>query len=69
MNTYREILQDSVVLDKVREELGNTLSEEELKDKTGIFDRSDSQILDVRVMDTNPQRAAFTVDREEPNHV
>lgn len=69
MNTYREILQDSVVLDKVREELGKTLAEEELKDKTKMFDRSDSQILSVRVMDTNPQRAVFIVDREEPNHV
>lgn len=62
INTYRDIIQDSVVLDKVREELGNTFTEEELINKMEIFIQSDSQIFGIRAIDTNPQRAALIVD-------
>ncbi|MFL2099700.1 YveK family protein [Desemzia sp. FAM 23989] len=62
INTYRDIIQDPVVLDKVQEELGDRFSEEELKDKMEIIIQSDSQIFGIRVMDTNPQRAALIAD-------
>lgn len=62
INTYRDIIQDPVVLDKVQEELGDRFSEEELRDKMEIIIQSDSQIFGIRVMDTNPQRAALIAD-------
>ena len=62
INTYRDIIQDSVVLDKVREKLGNTISEEDLINKMEIFIQSDSQIFGIRVIDTDPQQAALIAD-------
>ncbi|MBM6615848.1 capsular biosynthesis protein [Desemzia sp. RIT804] len=62
IHTYRDIIQDPVVLDKVREELGSIFSEEDLRDKMEIVIQSDSQIFGIRVVDTNPKRAALIAD-------
>lgn len=62
INTYRDIIQDPIVLDKVREELGNTLSEEELKGKMEVITQTDSQIFSIQVVDADPERAALIAD-------
>ncbi|SIO17764.1 Capsular polysaccharide biosynthesis protein [Carnobacterium alterfunditum] len=58
INTYRDIIEDPVVIDKVINELGNTLSEVELQKKIEIITQEDSQIFGIKVTDTNPNRAA-----------
>lgn len=62
INTYRDIIQDTIVLDKVRQELDNTLSEEELKGKMEVITQTDSQIFSIRVEDADPMRAALIAD-------
>lgn len=62
INTYRDIIQDPIVLDKVRDELGNTLSEEELKGKMEVITQTDSQIFSIQVVDADPGRAALIAD-------
>lgn len=58
INTYRDIIEDPVVIDKVLTELGSTLSEVELQQKVEIMTQDDSQIFGIKVTDTDPQRAA-----------
>lgn len=62
INTYRDIIQDPFVLDKVRNELGNTLSEEELKGKMEVITQTDSQIFSIQVVDADPRRAVLIAD-------
>lgn len=58
INTYRDIIEDPVVIDKVITELGNTLSEVDLQKKVEIMTQDDSQIFGIKVTDTDPKRAA-----------
>ena len=58
INTYRDIIEDPVVIDKVINELGNTLSEVELQQKVDVITQDDSQIFGIKVTDTDPNRAA-----------
>lgn len=58
INTYRDIIEDPVVIDKVINELGNTMSEVELQQKVDVITQDDSQIFGIKVTDTNPNRAA-----------
>ncbi|WP_373472033.1 YveK family protein [Carnobacterium alterfunditum] len=58
INTYRDIIEDPVVIDKVINELGNTLTGVELQKKIEIITQEDSQIFGIKVTDTNPNRAA-----------
>ncbi len=58
INTYRDIIEDPVVIDKVVEELGNTLSDDELQQKVDVITQDDSQIFGIKVTDTDPNRAA-----------
>lgn len=62
INTYRDIIQDPVVLNKVQTALDNTVSEEELRSKMEIVTQSDSQIFGIQVVDSNPRQAALTAD-------
>ncbi|AEB30090.1 putative capsular polysaccharide biosynthesis protein YwqC [Carnobacterium sp. 17-4] len=58
INTYRDIIEDPVVIDKVINELGNTMSEVELQQKVEVITQDDSQIFGIKVTDTDPNRAA-----------
>lgn len=58
INTYRDIIEDPVVIDKVRNELENNLSENELQQKIDVITQDDSQIFGIKVTDTDPNRAA-----------
>ncbi|WP_407392178.1 YveK family protein [Carnobacterium jeotgali] len=58
INTYRDIIEDPVVIDKVLNELGNTMSEVELQQKVDVITQEDSQIFGIKVTDTDPNRAA-----------
>lgn len=58
INTYRDIIEDPVVIDKVINELGNTMSDVELQQKVDVITQDDSQIFGIKVTDTNPNRAA-----------
>jgi len=58
INTYRDIIEDPVIVDKVINDLGNTLAEIELQKKVEIITQEDSQIFGIKVTDTDPKRAA-----------
>lgn len=58
INTYRDIIEDPVVTDKVINQLGSTLTEVELKKKVEFITQEDSQIFGIKVIDTDPNRAA-----------
>lgn len=58
INTYRDIIEDPVVIDKVINELGTDLSEVDLQKKVDIITQDDSQIFGIKVTDTDPDRAA-----------
>lgn len=62
INTYRDIIQDPVVLDEVQSALNNTVSENELRAKMEIVTQSDSQIFGIQVVDSEPQQAALIAD-------
>lgn len=62
INTYRDIIQDPFVLDKVRQELGNTISKEELTGKMEVITQPDSQIFSIQIVDADPNRAAMIAD-------
>lgn len=57
INTYRDIIEDPVVIDKVINELGTDFSEVELQNKVDIITQDDSQIFGIKVTDTDPERA------------
>lgn len=58
INTYRDIIEDPVVIDRVIYELGTDLSEIELQSKIDIITQDDSQIFGIKVTDSDPTRAA-----------
>lgn len=58
INTYRDILTDSVVIDQVLSELDEPLTEEALIEKMSIVIQEDSQIFKIEVVDEDPERAA-----------
>ena len=58
INTYRDIIEDPVVIDRVINELGTDLSEIELQSKIDIITQDDSQIFGIKVTDSDPTRAA-----------
>ena len=58
ISTYRDIIEDPVVIDKVINELGTGLSEMELQSKIDIITQDDSQIFGIKVTDSDPNRAA-----------
>lgn len=58
INTYRDILTDSVVIDQVLNELDEPLTEEALIEKMSIVIQEDSQIFKIEVVDDSPERAA-----------
>lgn len=62
INTYRDIIQDPVVLNEVQTVLNNSISEDELKENLEIVTQSDSQIFSIQVTDSNPNRAALIAD-------
>ena len=58
INTYRDILTDSVVIDQVLNQLDEPLTEEALIEKMSIVIQEDSQIFKIEVVDEDPERAA-----------
>lgn len=62
INTYRDIIKDSVVVDAVLKKVGGSLSETELSQKIEIVIQSDSQIFGIKITDTSPERAAEIAD-------
>lgn len=62
INTYRDIIQDPVVLNEVQSALDYTVSEEELRNKMEIVTQSDSQIFGIQVVDSDPRQAALIAD-------
>lgn len=62
INTYRDILTDSVVIDQVLRELNEPLTAEELIDKMTIVIQEDSQIFKIEVVDESPETAAEIAD-------
>ncbi|MBM6614815.1 capsular biosynthesis protein [Desemzia sp. RIT804] len=62
INTYRDILTDSVVIDQVLNELDEPLTEQALIEKMSIVIQEDSQIFRIEVVDESPERAAMIAD-------
>lgn len=62
INTYRDIIQDPVVLNEVQDALNNSISEDELKENMEIVTQSDSQIFTVQVTNSDPNQAALIAD-------
>lgn len=62
INTYRDIIEDPVILDHVIADMDSPMSIEELRKKIKVLIQSDSQIFGIEVTDTNPDRAADLAD-------
>lgn len=58
INTYRDVINDPVVLDEVREQLSFEMSEGELLNRVTVQIQQDSQIFGVRVTGDSPAKAA-----------
>lgn len=58
INTYRDIIEDPVILDRVLEIVDVSYSTEELREKITILTSTDSQIFKVEVKDTDSFRSA-----------
>lgn len=58
INTYRDIIEDPIILDEVATTVNVSFSTEELRDKITIITSPDSQIFGIEVTDTDPSRAA-----------
>lgn len=58
INTYRDIIEDPVILNQVRENLNSTKSIDELRDDIQVVIQEDSQIFVIRGTDTVPEKAA-----------
>ncbi|MDN6625813.1 MAG: Wzz/FepE/Etk N-terminal domain-containing protein [Pisciglobus halotolerans] len=75
INTYTDIIQDPLVLDKVSQEMNGELSEKEILGKIDIDSKEESQIFGITVVDNSPKRAAKIADlvalsfRENANDV
>ncbi|WP_051237769.1 YveK family protein [Lacticigenium naphthae] len=58
INTYRDVISDSVVLSQVIEAIPGILTEEELSKKIKVNIQENSQIFEIEVIDTDPARSA-----------
>ncbi|UJF15387.1 Wzz/FepE/Etk N-terminal domain-containing protein [Jeotgalibaca sp. MA1X17-3] len=59
ISTYRDMIENPVVLGKVMEQLPNSISAKELYDKIKVQTQGDSQIFSIKVTDSDPNRAAL----------
>lgn len=59
INTYRDVIQDAVVLDKVSTKMNSQLTQQDLAEKIEVLIQEDSQIFGIQVVDTDPHRAAL----------
>lgn len=59
ISTYRDVIENPVVLEKVMEKLPEGLPAGELFDKIKVQTQSDSQIFSIHVTDSEPERAAM----------
>lgn len=58
INTYRDIIEDPVILDRVPEMVDISYSTEELRERITILTSPDSQIFGIEVRDTDPTLSA-----------
>nr|WP_138419851.1 Wzz/FepE/Etk N-terminal domain-containing protein [Aquibacillus sediminis] len=58
INTYNEIIKSPRILDEVNEELGLSISGSQLASKVNVSNAQDSQVVTVKVTDTDPNQAA-----------
>lgn len=58
IGTYAEIAKSKVVVNKVVNDLGNTMSAAELKSKVSVTLLNNTAVIKVAVRDTDPERAA-----------
>lgn len=58
ISTYRDVINDPIVLDEVRENLSFDITEEKLVANISIHIRNDSQIFGISVTSDSPERAA-----------
>lgn len=58
INTYRDVINDPVVLDEVRENLSFEVSEGQLRNNISVLIQNDSQIFGVEVVGDTPEQAA-----------
>lgn len=59
ISTYRDMIENPVILGKVMEKLPDEVSAGSLYDKIKVQTQSDSQIFSIRVTDSEPDRAAL----------
>ncbi|OJF94202.1 YveK family protein [Alkalibacterium sp. 20] len=62
INTYRDIINDPVVLDEVIENLSFDISENKLRNNITIQINNDSQIFGISVLGDSPEQAAETTN-------
>lgn len=58
INTYNVIIKSPAILDLVNEELNLDMTADQLNGKITVQSEQDSQVVNVTVQDTNPQKAA-----------
>ncbi|WP_028273724.1 YveK family protein [Atopococcus tabaci] len=58
INTYKDIIENPIILDDVREELNLTIGNGELSQKMEITSKENSQVFAVQVTDEDPVQAA-----------
>lgn len=58
INTYRDIINDPIVLDEVRENLSFSISEDDLSESISLQIQNDSQVFGIRVTGDTPEQAA-----------
>lgn len=58
ISTYRDMIENPVILGKVSEKLTENVSAASLYDKIKVQNQSDSQIFSIKVTDSDPDRAA-----------
>ena len=59
IRTYRDMIENPIVLGKVNEKLPEKISTESLYEKIEVQTQDDSQIFSIKVTDTDPERASL----------
>lgn len=58
INTYKDIITNTVILDDVRKELKSPITTDELKNQIEIVTQQNSQVFAIKVTDSDPYMAA-----------